>query len=312
MSLRYQDLAPSERIYACRQSRQLTLQTGAIGYLRGDFGASGAEFQAQFFDEMEQRKSDAFRADIGAVAKAMRQPGGPLRDRYAMAAFCGLHESAAFEGNIGREYGFRVDTRNYTYLLRCQPSPHDYNFYLKCYDRLLLDSHMALARNGIRFITPFYREIFRIADGDRIRITDRDGKSQDRLCRYIDDYHLEVGNNLYHICEFAEMTEQLGATVIPLRSSLPERCFAALETEESVVEIRKGESGFRRTDILPEPGQTLQEAADFLNRSLGVGPDQASAMLAGSMFGWDVPAADPEYYDGKGLPVRPEPDLGGR
>ena len=199
MGLNYKPLAPEERLYTYRQSQQLIMQTGAIGYLRGDFGKTGAEFYAQFFDEHEPRKSDAFRYDIGKVAEAMRQPGGPLRDRYAMAAFCGLHESAGFEGNIGREYGFRIDTPDYAYLLRCIPSPGDCNFYIKCYERLLLDSHMERAKNGIRFITPFYQEIFRIPDGDRIRIRDKDGGSKDRVCRYIDDYHMQVGRSLYHI-----------------------------------------------------------------------------------------------------------------
>ena len=37
----------------------------------------------------------------------------------------------------------------------------------------------------------------------------------ERTCRYIDDYHLEVGTNLYHICEFAELCERNGHTVEP-------------------------------------------------------------------------------------------------
>lgn len=42
-----------------------------------------------------------------------------------------------------------------------------------------------------------------------------DGKTMERTCRYIDDYHLEVGTNLYHICEFAELCERNGHTVEP-------------------------------------------------------------------------------------------------
>lgn len=313
MSLNYKPLSPEERIYTYRQSHQIIMQTGAIGYLRGDFGKTGAEFYGQFFDENERLKSDAFRSDIGKVAEIMRQPGGPLRDRYAMATFCGLHESAGFEGNIGREYGFRVDTQEYTYMLRCNPSPNDYNFYLRCYERFLLESHMAKAKEGIRFITPFYQEVFRIPDGDMIRIRDRDGISRDRICRYIDPYHLQVGgSSLYHICELAEMNAHMGATVIPLRSSLPDKCYAALETEDNIILIEKGESGYVRTEIRPEAGQTKQEAADSINETLGVTKAQAAAMVAGSMFGWEVPAADPKNYDGKGAPIRPEKDFGAR
>ena len=38
MSLNYKPLTPEERLYTYRQSQQLIMQTGAIGYLRGDFG----------------------------------------------------------------------------------------------------------------------------------------------------------------------------------------------------------------------------------------------------------------------------------
>jgi hypothetical protein len=312
MDLTYAPMTREDRLYAYHLSAQLTAQTGAIGYLRGDFGRTGAEFYSQFFDETESRKSDAFRASLQDVVTAMREPGGPLLDRFAMISFCGLRSEADLSEGLGRSYGFRVDTPRFAYLLRCIPSPGDYNFYLRCYERVLLESHMEAARRGIRFITPGYREKFRLPDGDSIRIKDRNGISRDRVCRYIDDYHLESGSSLYHICEFAEMMENLGATVIPLRSSLPEECLGALETEGCLIRIRKGESGYERTGILPDEEQSRQQAADEANAALGVTKAQASAMLAGSMFGWDVPAADPAHYDDKGLPVRSGPDLGAR
>ena len=312
MSLNYKSLTPEERLYAYSLSSQLTAQTGAIGYLRGDFGRNGAEFWTQFFDEAEQRKSDAFRTSLQDVVTAMREPGGPLRNRFAMVSFCGLREDAVLDGSAGRSYGFRVDTPQFAYLLRCIPSPGDYNFYLRCYDRGLLESHMALAEHGIRFITPFYQEKFRIQDGDKIRIRDREGTPRDRICRYIDDYHVQVGNSLFHICEFAEMVAHEGGSVVPLRSTLPDKCFAALETEDSIVLIDKGESGYVRTEIQPDAGQTKQQAVDSINETLGVTKAQAAAMVAGSMFGWEVPAADPKNYDENGAPVRPKPDLGAR
>jgi len=312
MSLNYKSLTPEERLYAYTLSSQLTAQTGAFGYLRGDFGRNGAEFWTQFFDEAEQRKGDGFRASLQDVVTAMREPGGPLRDRFAMVSFCGLREDAVLDGSAGRSYGFRVDTPQFAYLLRCIPSPGDYNFYLRCYDRGLLESHMALAEHGIRFITPFYQEKFRIPDGDMIRIRDKDGESRDRICRYIDDYHVQVGGSLYHICELAEMNAHLGATVVPLRSSLPDTCYAALETEDNIILIEKGEPGYVQTEIHPDAGQTKQEAADSINEKLGVTKAQAAAMVAGSMFGWEVPAADPKNYDEKGVPIRPKQDLGAR
>ena len=65
---------------------------------------------------------------------------------------------------------------------------------------------MKNAERGIRFIDPHYQEQFRIADGEKISIKLGDGKTMERTCRYIDDYHLEVGTNL---------CERIGHTVEP-------------------------------------------------------------------------------------------------
>lgn len=169
-----------------------------------------------------------------------------------------------------------------------------------------LDRHMEKASRGIRFITPDYKEKFKIPDGDKIRITLSDGEQLDRTCRYIDDYHLEVGSNLYHICEFAERMEQNGNTVIPLRSSLPEQCYVFVQTENCVGIVKKGESGFYRTDIQGGKPSETNALVNEMNKKLGLSKGQAEAMKAGSMFGWNTPAADPKSYDKNGIPVRPK------
>ena len=46
-----------------------------------------------------------------------------------------------------------------------------------------------------------------------------DGTHIDKVCRYIDDYHVEVGSgwdSLFHICQFAEQMERCHNTVLPL------------------------------------------------------------------------------------------------
>lgn len=75
---------------------------------------------------------------------------------------------------------------------------------------------MEKAKQGIRFITPDYRELFRIPDGGKIRSQLLNGRHLDEVCRYIDETHMEVGQCLYHICEFAELMERAGVTVNPL------------------------------------------------------------------------------------------------
>lgn len=162
------------------------------------------------------------------------------------------------------------------------------------------------AKRGIRFVTAGYRDLFRLADGDRVRIVKPDGQYTDRTCRYINETYMTCGcdDRLYHIHDFAEEMERAGNTVIPLRSSLPEKCFAALEATGEAIVIHRGMKGYTPTGQYPE-GVSGQEGADALNETIGVTKAQAAAMLAGSMFGWACPGADPANYDEQGKPVKP-------
>lgn len=191
-------------------------------------------------------------------------------------------------------------------MLRLTPRRGDYNIYCHCYKRDWLDKHLENAERGIRFIDSGYKEQFRIPDGDKIRITFSDGKTEDCTCRYIDDYHLEVGKNLYHICQFAELMERNGNEVIPLRSSLPEQCYIYLPTTNEIGIVKKGESGYYRTDLVNGEPDAMRELAESMNKKLGVAKSQAEAMKSGSMFGWKVPAADPKNYDDNGKPKKPK------
>ena len=75
----------------------------------------------------------------------------------------------------------------------------------------------------IRFIDPHYNLKFYLPDGGKIRITNRNGESFERACKYIDDYHLYVGNCCYHICEFAERMEVNGSKVEPIENTEPQK-----------------------------------------------------------------------------------------
>lgn len=305
MNLTIRPMTKAERKYSYTESYQLMAQTGCIGHLRGDMG-NGQGFFTSWDDHVAQLKTDDFKTDLDAMVNALRFDGtydGILSSRSKLAAYCYHHPESGMNPD-GREYGFRADTDRYTYMLRLNPNRGEYNMYIYCYVREQLDSHMRDAEQGIRFITPDYRPRFRLTDGDSVRVTAPDGRTEDRVCRYIDETHLEYGSSLFHICEFAERMEKNGNTVIPLRSSLPEKCFAVCEGSDEAVIIRRGIMGWTPTGQRPE-GVSGQAGADALNEQLGVSKPQAAAMLAGSMFGWACPGADPANYDGQGRPIKP-------
>ncbi len=84
--------------------------------------------------------------------------------------------------------------------------------------------------------------------------------------------------------------------VLETLKKLPERCFA-LDMMGGVIMIKRGESGKYPLD---KAYFSTQAHVDTLNADLGVTVPQREAMLAGSMFGWEIPAADPDNYNEEG------------
>lgn len=309
MELTIRPMTPQERMYSYSQSSQIEAQTGCIGHLRADLGTADDCFLSSWTGHRDDLKTQDFKDEFDEVINALRfdeQYSNFLQNRRSLSKFCFSHPESSY-GN-DREFGFRADTPSYSFMLRLNPNKGEYNLYCYCFKRDWLDRHMTHAAKGIRFITPDYKEKFRIDDGDSIRITRGNGSTADYVCRYIDEYHVEVGGahgNLYHICEFAERMKMAGSTIIPLRASLPERCFSMLQSTGEVIAIERGKSGYLVTDN--ECVSSLaRKAADLLNIKLGVSKAQEAAMSAGSMFGWDTPAADPKNYDAEGKAVKPK------
>ena len=298
-----------EARYSYRNSQQISSQTGLIGYLRADMGTNGNEFWSTWNDYRKDLKTDDFKSEFDDVINSFREKGQFLSDRQTLSRFCDDSQNALEFGErygAGRDYGVRVNTQDYAYLMRLNPHKGEYNLYCYCYRKDWLDHHLERARRGIRFISPHYKELFRIPDGDHIRISYPDGSHKDRTCRYIDDSHVEVDNNLYHICEFAEIMESNGNTVVPLRASLPDQCYTFVEGLNMIAIINKGELGY--TDAKSANGRPSENRAmvNKMNEQLGVTKAQYAAMKQGSRFGFDKPDADPKNYTEKGTLIKPK------
>lgn len=298
-------MSKEEMLYCYAQSQQISMQTGLIGHLRGDMDSNGHGFHTTFFPFRSSIITEEFRAEFDTVINALRKDSAYqkiLGSRGELASFCHNHPESKLPGDRG-EYGFRVNTDTHAYLVRLNPNKGDYNFYIYCHKRENLDHHLQEARRGIRFIDPHYREKFRLTDGDKLRIVFNDEHTRDYVCRYIDQTHMELGgrhDNLYHICQFAELSAEQHRALIPLRASLPEHCYSMLSAENTLIKIVKGESGYHEVCQLDEHGR---KTVDAKNAAIGVTKAQEAAMVIGSMFGWDKPGANPANYDEQGVPV---------
>lgn len=296
----------AEKKYTYAQSTQLEGQTGSIGHLRGDFG-SGNDFFSSWFDHRKHLKTDEFKSEFDEVINALRSDKyGLLKSRTDMAHYARKYPDSAFQGSYTTEYGFRVDTEKHAYLIRCNPTRGDYNFYCFCYVREWLDKHIEKANQDIRFISSDYKELFRLPDGEQITITNAEGAKSDFVCRYIDEAHLEVGNNLYHICEFAERMEIGKSIYAPKNTTLPPKCFSVLPSTGELIAVTRYEKGYIPIAIKLHENESYRDIADRRNEHLGVSKQQEAAMVAGSMFGWNTPAAQSKNYDENGTPIKPK------
>lgn len=308
-------LKGKEWLYTYRNSQQISSQTGLIGYVRADMGTLGTEFFSTWNGFRDDLNTDDFKKDIDTVINSFREKGGFLSNRDELESFC-MNSDNVFSYKTGVDYGVRVNTNDYAFLMRLNPYKGNYNLYCYCYKKDWLDSHLEKAERGIRFIDSRYNEKFRLYDGDQIIIGKHDGsfdthnglrdRSERYDVRYIDDYHFEYGRNIRHICEFAELLENTGNIVVPLRASLPEQCYVFVQSENKIGIINKGEMGY--TDSKSGNGKPSENRrlVDEMNRNIGVTPAQREAMKAGSMFGWHTPAADPKNYTEKGTPIKPK------
>ena len=303
---------PAERLYTYKQSKQLMGQTGCIGHLRADMDTDGNAFYSTWDDHCEDMKTDEFKAEFDTVLNMLRfdeRYGGILKNRGSLAAYCFFHPDSSY-GAGSREFGFRADTKQYAYLMRLNPNRGEYNLYVYCYRRDSLDRHLKQAEKGIRFITVEGKEKFTIPDGERIQITTSGAGTRTNTARYVDDRHFEVVTSydsyLYHIREFAQWLERHDGKIIPLRSTLPDKCYNVLPDGDEIITIKKGEDGYFHTDTYGHDRQAAQDIVDEYNERNGVTKAQAAAMLAGATLGWDAPAADPKNYDEQGHPIQPK------
>lgn len=103
----------------------------------------------------------------------------------------------------------------------------------------------------------------------------------------------------------SERMERSGSTYAPKETPLPRECLSTLPSSGEVILITRYQKGYTPRAI----NKTLEENrawVDGYNERNGISKAQEAAMFAGSMFGWDTPAAKPKNYDENGKAIKPK------
>jgi len=84
-----------------------------------------------------------------------------------------------------------------------------------------------------------------------------------------------------------------------MNPKLPPSCFHVLETSGELVIIKNGEQGYFPCTWSTDNVEQNKRTADYTNERLGISKLEVQAMVNGSMFGWNIPAADPDILRSK-------------
>ena len=143
MDLSIRPIKPEEIQFSYTQSQNDNIESGCIGFLRGDFDTNGKGFYSTWEDKVSESKTESFKREFDAVINSLRFGYGELlKDRGSLSSYCHKHPEGVIEGNYTKEYGFRVDTDEHSYILRCNATKGDYNFYIYAYDRSIFEKHL--------------------------------------------------------------------------------------------------------------------------------------------------------------------------
>ena len=133
ISITAADKSEEKLFYACDEENILAAK---IGHMRFDFG-TGRQFYGSWFGTTSELNDDEFRTEFNEITKELRQ--GLLKDRTEMGKF--IRENPSLDlGSRGN--GYKVQTDEHTYYLRCKPQPGDYDCYCFCYEREPLEQAM--------------------------------------------------------------------------------------------------------------------------------------------------------------------------
>ena len=80
------------------------------------------------------------------------------------------------------------------------------------------------------------------------------------------------------------------------RNELPDFCFSTIPSTGQLIILKKGERGYYASEWDTGNREENQNIAQEHNRRRGISNIQEAAMSAGSMFGRNLPGADPQWY----------------
>lgn len=113
-----------------------------IGHLRADFGRNGYSFYTTWFDHKNpELKTDAFKSEFDIIINELRANSEPFVSRKTAREFNRGNTQAEAHPYYRDSncHIYRFDSHDYAYIVRLDPHEGDYDLYVYCYVKKLLE-----------------------------------------------------------------------------------------------------------------------------------------------------------------------------
>ena len=113
-----------------------------VGYLRMDFGKYGTEFWNTWHEKNSSLKDSIFIQEINSLIAELRK--NILKNRCSMQDYIQKQDGLLIKGTgYRRGKGFKFETENNVFYLRCTPAPGEYDCYCYGYNKAILEQVLA-------------------------------------------------------------------------------------------------------------------------------------------------------------------------
>ena len=119
---------------------------GRIGHLRGEFGDEG-EFSSTWFVHQKALCTKDLHLELDDIVNCLKNSNelAILKSQEAMSAFCNQNPSLIDGVWHDNTHGYKIVTPMYSFYIRCFPMTGDFNCYIYCYQRSVLDKVLLAA-----------------------------------------------------------------------------------------------------------------------------------------------------------------------